>query len=555
MKTKLKKIITQALITAQLTNDLPALKIPNFTLEQPKKSKHGDLACNLAMLLAKPCHLPPRIIAQILIKNFKNTEKLLNKVEIVAPGFINFFIKPIAWTIILPKIISQGIKFGHNNYGTGQKVIIELVSANPTGPLHIGHGRGAVVGDVLARLFHSSGFDVVKEYYINDTGNQITMLGRSILYRARELKGNSNHYPKECYQGDYIKHLASKLLTSKEGKNLLEIPETESISKASSWAKAKILANINEDLKRFGVHIDSWFSEHSLLLHNSVKKTFNYLKSRNLLYQNKGALWFKATAFGDQKDRVVTRSNGELTYFATDIAYHLDKIKRGFNLLINIWGIDHHGYVARLKASIAGLGYEPKNLTILLIQMVSLIHAGTPITMSTRTGEFITLKKVINEVGSDSTRFLLLTRRTEVQLDFDLELAKTKNMDNPVFYIQYAHTRVKSIIRKAKVIGIFLCKPEKINLAYLNLLEEIKLASKLGEFPDIIKKATRNLEPHRITIYLHELATIFHSYYNSYRILSNDITLTHSRLLLIQATGIVLANGLNLLGISTPEVM
>ncbi len=556
MKAELKTRLLEALGEAQAAGDLPPLETPaEIILERPKQASHGDLACNLAMQLAKSCRMNPRAVAQIIVRRLGDAGGLVAKTEIAGPGFINFFVGPLAWTRILPQIMAQGPDFGRGNWGHGKKAMVEFVSANPTGPLHVGHGRGAAVGDVLARLLAFSGFTVLSEYYINDAGNQMATLGRSVLYRARELRGGGDPFPDNHYRGDYIKNLASEFMATPEGADMLDIPEEQAVAKASAWAGAKILAGIEGDLQDFGVAIGSWFSERSLLARGAVDEAFAVLKARDLLYESEGALWFKATAFGDEKDRVVRRGNGELTYFASDIAYHLDKFRRGFSLLVDVWGADHHGYVPRLKAAMAGLDRSPDDLTVVLVQMVNLLRSGVPVAMSTRAGEFVTLKEVVDEVGGDSARFLFLTRRTEAQLDFDLEVAKAKSMDNPVFYVQYAHTRVKSVLRKAEAAGVSLPEPAAVDLARLELAEEADLARKLGEFPEMIEGAARNLEPHRLTYYLHELAGAFHSYYNAHRILSDDAALGAARILLTQAVGAVLAGGLSLLGVSAPEAM
>jgi arginyl-tRNA synthetase len=555
MKAELKNCLAQALAAAQEAGELPQVQAPEIILERPRQAEHGDLACNLAMQLAKPCRMNPRAVAQTLLARLGDAGGLVTKAEIAGPGFLNFFVAPVAWMGVVTRIMAQGADFGRGCWGEGKKAMVEFVSANPTGPLHVGHGRGAAVGDVLARLLRFSGFEVLSEYYINDAGNQMATLGRSVLHRARELGGGTDPFPENHYRGDYIKDLASEFLALPEGAGVLDIAWDEAVAKASAWAGAKILKGIEDDLAGFGVEIGSWFSERSLLATGAVEAAFAELKTRGLLYESEGALWFRATAFGDEKDRVVKRGNGELTYFASDIAYHVDKFRRGFGLLVDVWGADHHGYVPRLKAAMAGLGREPDDLTVVLVQMVNLLRNGVPVAMSTRAGEFVTLKEVIDEVGGDSARFLFLTRRTEAQLDFDLEVAKAKSMDNPVFYVQYAHTRVKSVLKKAEAEGVALPEPASVDLALLNLPEEASLARQLAEYPEMIEGAARNLEPHRLTYFLHDLAGAFHSYYNAHRVLVEDQALAAARLVFIQAVGAVLAGGLRLLGVSAPEAM
>ncbi len=555
MKELLQQRLTQALDAARAAGDIPELDCPPPGLERPRQVEHGDLATNLALTLAKPCRMNPRALAEIILRHLGDAGGILQKAELAGPGFINFFLKPTAWLSILPQVLAQAADFGRGTWGQGQKVMVEYVSANPTGPLHVGHGRGAALGDVFARLLRFGGCEVLTEYYINDAGNQMATLGRSLLYRARELKGSAEPFPDNHYRGEYMKDLAAQFLARPEHAGILDQPWDQAVATASAWAGAKILQGIKDDLAAFGVFIDSYYSERSLLERGAVEAAFAQLRQRGFLYEAEGALWFKATAFGDEKDRVVRRSNGELTYFASDIAYHLDKFQRGYNRLIDIWGADHHGYVPRLKAAVAGLDHPAEDLTVVLVQMVNLLRGGEPVAMSTRAGEFVTLAEVVDEVGADSARFLFLTRRCEAQLDFDLEVAKAKSMDNPVFYVQYAHTRVKSVLRKAEQEGVALPDPARVELERLALEEEVDLARRLAEFPALAEAAARHLEPHRVTYYLHELAGAFHSYYNTHRVLVDEPALAAARLVLIQAVGQVLASGLALLGVSAPEAM
>jgi len=399
------------------------------------------------------------------------------------------------------------------------------------------------------------GCQVSTEYYINDAGNQMATLGRSVLHRAKELKGSSDPFPDNHYRGEYIKDLAQEYLASPQGSGLLGLPENQAVNEAASWAGAKILEGIKDDLSVFGVDITNYYSEQSLVDRGAVQASFNDLTARDLMYENEGALWFASSRYGDEKDRVVKRSNGETTYFASDIAYHREKFERGFSQLIDVWGADHHGYVPRLKAAIQALGHSPDDLQVVLVQMVSLLRGGEPVAMSTRAGEFVTLREVVDEVGRDAARFIFLTRRSDSPLDFDLEVAKQKSLDNPVYYVQYAHTRVMSILRKAAEAGVALPDPSKVNLERLELDEEVALARRLGEYPETVLGAAQALEPHRITYYLGDVAGRFHSYYNAHRVLVDDAELAATRLLLSQAVGQVLRNGLGLLGVSAPEVM
>ncbi|MFH2127856.1 MAG: arginine--tRNA ligase [Pseudomonadota bacterium] len=556
MKKTLAAQLIKALESACAAGDLPPVDdVPEFVVEKTKQAEHGDLASNLAMQLARPCRKSPRQIAEILLTHLGQGNGLIERTEIAGPGFINFFLNPAAWHAVLPTILAQGPDFGRGDWGAGAKVQVEFVSANPTGPLHVGHGRGAALGDALARVLAFSGFDAQREYYLNDAGNQMATLGRSVLIRARQLRGSNEPFPDKHYKGEYIKDLAAELLDLPEGKGLLTMPQDQAVALASQWAGQKILDGIKDDLAAFHVSIDSYFSERSLVTDGAVKRAFAALREKGLLYEAEGALWFKATEFGDEKDRVVKRSNGEITYFASDIAYHLDKFRRGFSRLVDVWGADHHGYVPRLKASLAGLGREPEDLTVVLVQMVNLLRNGEPVAMSTRGGEFVTLREVVDEVGGDSARFIFLTRRSDAQLDFDLEVAKAQSLDNPVFYVQYAHTRVSSILRKAEAESVPLPDPAATSLDCLTLAPEVELAKRLAEFPELVEGAAKALEPHRITYYLHELAGAFHSYYNAAHVLVEDPALSAARLVLTQAVGRVLANGLELLGVSAPEKM
>ena len=555
MKQTIIKAFENALEAAFEKGDLPACPDVAFVLERPKQESHGDLAANLAMQLARPLGMNPRVIAQKLLDNLGDINGLIAKTEIAGPGFINLTLSPTAWLAILPEILEKGNTFGKGSWGGGKKVMVEFVSANPTGPLHVGHGRGAVLGDVLARLLAFSGFQVGTEYYINDAGNQMATLGRSVLARAAEIKDPELPFPENHYRGEYIKDLAAEYLEVNGFDTAPDINDPEAVTRAAAWAGDRILNGIKDDLKAFQVNIETWYSENDLVEQGGVQKAFKELSDQGLLYEKDDALWFRAMEFGDEKDRVVRRSNGETTYFASDIAYHLDKFQRGFERLINVWGADHHGYTPRLKAAVEAMGKKPGDLEIVLVQLVNLLRAGEPVAMSTRAGEFVTLREVVDEVGSDSARYIFLTRRSDSPLDFDLELAKQKSMDNPVYYVQYAHTRVKSVLRKAKENGLEPKKPKEVELAKLKEKDEIALARKLNEYPEVVAAAAASLEPHRITYYLGELAGQFHSFYNARRIMVDDQELAQARMLLARAVGQVLAGGLALLGVSAPEVM
>ena len=554
MKQQLKDMVLEAARSAMASGDLPRADLPDPVIERPKQAEHGDLATNLAMQLARPCRKSPRDIAAAIKARLDHPS--LESVSIAGPGFMNFTFKPEAWMAVITDIMAKGADYGRSDMGKGKRVMVEFVSANPTGPLHVGHGRGAVLGDVLAKLLAFAGYDAVTEYYINDAGNQMNTLGRSLLVRARQAKGSNEPFPEKHYQGGYMKDLAALYLTTPEGSaSSLDLDDQGAVSAAAAWCGDNILAGIKDDLKAFGVELETYYSEKGLVEAGAVQKGFDQLKKQGHLSEKDGALWFASSAFGDEKDRVVKRSNGETTYFASDIAYHLDKFRRGFDWLIDIWGADHHGYVPRMKAAVEALGYDPEALSLILVQLVNLLRAGEPVAMTTRGGQFVTLREVVDEVGKDSARFIFLTRRSEAQLDFDLEVAKQKSMDNPVFYVQYAHTRVKSILRKAAESEIALPDPQAVNLAKLSLSEEVAIARLMDQYPEIIEGAASALEPHRITYYLRDLAGAFHSYYNAHRVLVDDRETADARLVLVQAVGLVLAGGLGLLGVDAPETM
>lgn len=569
MKILLSDLLTKACRLAQEKGKLPECELPPVELESPRQAEHGDLACNLPMKLAGLTRQNPRQVAQVIVDNITDEHGIIKKVEIAGPGFINFYIEPSAFVQVISDIAEKGDCYGHNQSGAGQKVMIEFVSANPTGPLHVGHGRGAVLGDVIARLLRASGYEASTEYYLNDAGNQMATLGRSVLFRAREIKGSNMPFPEAHYRGDYIFDLAREYLELASVKDKLPANDKDAVSRLDEWANdeksaelalatqmaaERILAGIKADLADFGVVIENYFSEKSLLNSGAVDAAFKRLDEAGLLYQSEGALWFASSQLGDDKDRVVKRGNGELTYFASDIAYHLNKLERGFDRLVDIWGADHHGYVPRVKAALKGLGGNEGLLTVVLVQMVRLLRAGELVPMSTRGGQFDTLAQVVEEVGKDNARFIFLTRRSDAGLDFDLAVAKQKNMDNPVFYVQYAHTRVCSLLRKADAEAPDLLE-KKADLSPLVASDEVDIAKHLAMFPKLVEDAARNLEPHRLTFYLRSLAGMFHSYYNDKPILQTDKATAKARLALSRAVGQVLKNGLALLGINAPEYM
>ncbi len=552
MKQKIKALLLDALNQAQKIGSLPRIAPPLFSIEVPKVADYGDFSTNLAFLLSKKTKQSPQEIAKELISHLPSCD-WIKKVEIAAPGFINFFLKSSAWQGVIKNIITRPESYGQGKERE-EKIIVEFVSANPTGPLHIGHGRGAAVGDTLANILDYAGYKIKREYYINDVGRQIQILGRSVFLRYLELLGEKIDFPKDHYQGEYIKKLAQEILERK-GNKYREVAEKEAIPLFATFAKERIMEDIKKDLNNFGVRFDYWFSEKDLIKNGDVANLIKWLKDTGLAYEKDGALWFASSRFNDEKDRVLVRANGATTYFASDLAYHKNKFERGFHILIDLWGADHHGYVPRLKAGIQALGYDMEKLKILLVQLVHLKRGGKPLAMSTRAGEFVTLKEVLEEVGKDAARFIFLTRSCDSHLDFDLEVAKSQNMENPVFYVQYAHARVCSLEKIAKERGIEFPPFNAVDLAPLQSEEEIGLMKLLARFPDLIEDIARTLEPHRLSYYLTELAGEFHRYYNKYRILDAPEDICAARFALAQAVKIVIAKGLSLLGVSAPKQM
>jgi arginyl-tRNA synthetase len=554
MKPKIKQLIIQAAQRAHAKGDLPATEFAEVDVEEPKADAHGDFSTNFAMVMASAQRMPPRKIADAIVGHLKDAEGILAQTEIAGPGFINFFIKPQAWHPILHDIHAADGRYGTSDFGKGKKIQVEFVSANPTGPLHVGHGRGAAVGDSVANILAFCGFEVEKEYYVNDSGRQIRTLGLSVYLRYKQLLGHTLEFPAECYQGDYIRQMAAEIKAEK-GEALLKQDEEDAILFCARQAAAEILDGIRDDLNLFGVTHDVWFSEQSLYDSGAVDATITDFRSRDHVYEKDGALWFRTSDFGDVKDRVVVRQNGLTTYFASDIAYHQDKYDRGFDTVIDVWGADHHGYIPRMKAAVEACGYDPDQFDVILVQLVNLLRAGEPVAMSTRAGEFVTLKDVIEEVGSDAARFIFLTRHYESPLDFDLVLAKQKTNENPVYYVQYVHARISSIIRKAAERGIDEIVRDEAAVATLTAPEEIQLIKTLARYPEAVTSSAKTLEPHRITFFLMNLASAFHAYYNKHRVLVDDPTLCHGRLYLVEAVRKVIRNGLGLLGVSAPERM
>jgi len=521
------------------------LEIPDYSLEFAPEEIGGDFATNVALIAGSRTEKLSIEIAEGISRALQEVEPdTIERIEVSKPGFINIYIVRKRWHRELAMILKEGENYGKTNIGKGMKILIEFVSANPTGPLHVGHGRGASIGDSLANILRETGYQVVKEYYVNDIGNQIDLLEKSINIRQKELRGEEVSLPEGAYRGAYVKEIAEELESKYGKKKSFDCRE---------YAVQKILSWVRKDLEDFGVKFDRWFFESSLYKKNKVKKIVNSLKSKNLIYERDGAQWFKSSQFGDEKDRVVIRENKKPTYFTSDITYHYHKFRRGFKKVINIWGADHHGYVDRIRASVAALGISPEDLKIILYQLVSLRRGGQQVSMSTREGEFVTLRQVMEEVGKDASRFFFLMRGADSRLDFDLELAKKQSPENPVYYVQYAHARICSIFREKR-------KKEykKVSLTERTKEEEkeaIEIIKRLSRYPEVVKNCAQRYEPHHLTGYLQDLAKCFHHYYDKYRVLSGDKSATQFRLKLVGAIQLVISNGLGLLGISAPQRM
>lgn len=535
-------------IVADLDLEWPA----RTTIEPPKEKKFGDMAANIAMVLAKPAKRNPRELASLIAEKLIE-DPMIDNVEIAGPGFLNITFSVDFWRSTIAIIEERGESFGSIDQGKGKKVQVEYVSANPTGPLHIGHGRGAAVGDSLARLLRFAGYDVHTEYYINDAGRQMLILGQSVLFRARQIEGEDLPDPEDFYRGDYIKDIAQEVL--EQHPDLLK--KDDALEICREYALNQILDGIKTDLAEFRVEHQNWFSERSLVTAGAVEKTFNRLKEAGLAFEQDGALWFRTTEFGDDKDRVLRKSDGSLTYFASDIAYHDNKYDRGFELNVDIWGADHHGYVPRMRAAVEALGKPKDSFDVILIQLVNLLRNGEQIAMSTRAGQFDTLEEVVKDVGCDAARFMFLSRKSDSHLDFDLELVKQKSMDNPVYYVQYANARICSVLRKAAERGIVV--PEKATPEILSAIKEaseLDLIKLLDQFEDVVDSAARQLAPHQISFYVQELASALHSFYANNPILNaKDENVIAARLCLLQSVSKVIRNGLNLVGVEAPESM
>ncbi|GJL63326.1 MAG: arginine--tRNA ligase [Nitrospirales bacterium] len=580
--------LSAALSRAKMHGDLDLATLPHITVELPKREEWGDLSSNVAMLVAPKARRPPLEVAKLLASNLKeDSHDLFELVDVAPPGFLNFRIKPDRWIDILKIIEDLGSTFGSSQTGKGQRVLVEYVSANPTGPLHVGHGRGAALGHAASNLLQAVGYRVQREYYINDAGRQLKLLGASVFARYQELHGRDCTFPDDGYHGTYIQAVA-EAMRKELGSTLLDLDAEIAEQQSSAFACQELLERIKHDLGIFGIEFDEWYSEASLIGTGHLMQALDDLKEKGLVFQDEGAWWFRSSQFQDEKDRVVAKQDGTYTYLASDIAYHRDKLNRGFDTLINIWGADHHGYIPRMQAAVQAFGYRKEQFRVVLVQMVNLLRAGTKVEMSKRAGEFVTLREVIDEVGADAAKFFFLMRRSDSHLDFDLDLAKRQSADNPVYYVQYAHARIASLFRVAESRGIPVPSIHEVDHVLVTTQDELRLMKHLSCYPGIIEGSAANLEPHRVTFYLQELAAQLHTYYNKHRILPSSETvstseetempspeygqsmaaesiqqhreqvtpeLTAARLALMRQVQTVIHNGLTVLGISAPEEM
>jgi arginyl-tRNA synthetase len=578
LKQELQQLLVEAISIVQEKMDVTFSAIDDIKIERTRDQSHGDYACNIAMVLAKQARTNPRELAAALLESLPESG-IIERVEIAGPGFINFFLSKQSRLNVIPNILQAGEAYGRSEFGAGKSILVEFVSANPTGPLHVGHGRGAAYGATVSDLLETIGYKVDREYYVNDAGRQMDILTASIWLRYLEKCGLEIDFPANAYQGDYIRDIADKLLSEKQQSLIsdLDFPEANNdpevqLDQLIAFAKQtigienyqsildlgliEILEEIQGDLADFGVIFDHWFSERSLSNDEQIQKCISRLEASGFVYKEQGALWFRSSAFGDEKDRVIVRENGQATYFASDIAYHVEKFSRGYDTAINIWGADHHGYIARVKAALSALDENPDALEILLVQFAALYRGTEKLPMSTRSGQFVTLKELRDEVGKDASRFFYIMRKSEQHLDFDLELAKSKSNENPVYYIQYAHARICSVLKQVEEKGYtYDADIGNNNLHTLTEPSEEKLITALSRYPEVMHSAATEYEPHQIAYYLKDLATEFHSYYNSCQFIVDSDELRNARLNLISASKQVVYNGLGILGVSAPEQM
>ena len=558
MKEKLNALLIASVDNCFKQGALKKTDLPEFVIEVPNNPEHGHFATNLPMAFASGQRRAPREIASAICGGLVDSEGLVERVEVAGPGFINFWIRSEEWLRGLSRIISLEGDYGKSMDGNGQKVLVEFVSANPTGPLHVGHGRGAALGDTLCRILSFCGYDVVREFYINDAGQQLRMLGESVYSRFKQMDDPEYPFPEKGYHGDYVVEIARKVIDKTD---LNSFAPEEAIRTCSQTGKDIMFEEIQETLKTFGVGFDNWYSESDLFSSGLLDRTLETLRQEGRLYEHEGAQWIRTSDFGDDKDRVIRKNDGNFTYFASDISYHVEKYARGFSRAINIWGADHHGYVPRVKAALLARGIPEKWLSVMLIQLVKLWKAGQEMKMSKRAGSFVTLKELIDEVGVDAVRFVFLTKNHDSPLDFDMDVVKKQDSENPVYYVQYAHARICSIFRKAEEDGISLPDKSDRALKHLVLDQEMALIRTMAAFPSLLADIARSLEPHRLTYYLTDLAASFHRYFNlgtktpEYRVITQDTELSQARLSLVKAIRIVIANGLGLMGVSAPQSM
>ncbi len=554
MKQTITDILLQALARAREKGELKLEQQPVINLDSPREKSHGDLATTLALTLAKAEAKAPRKIAEIITANIRDEAGIIEKTEIAGPGFINFFLKQDRWKQTLFDIDAEAAGYGLKNIGKGVKVLVEFVSANPTGPLHVGHGRGAALGDALANLLSAVGYDVTREFYINDAGRQVRLLALSVYSRYQQALGNDVPFPEDGYHGTYIEEVAQGFLKL-HGNKYLRAPFDDCVEVFADYGKETMLADIRTDLEAFGVRFDVWFSEASLLRDGSVQRSLDELMESRNLYEQDGALWLRSTTFGDDKDRVVVKKDKSYTYLATDIAYHRNKLARGFKSLVNIWGADHHGYIPRVQAVIQAFGHPKDSLHVLLVQLVAILRHGQPVPMSKRAGTFVTLRDVIQDVGSDAARFIFLTRRSDSHLDFDLDVAKEQSRENPVYYVQYAHARLASLMREAESRGLAVPAKDAVDADLLDLPEEQNIIKALAKYPEVIEDAALAYEPHRLTFYLQDLAGLLHNYYFKHRVITEDSARTGAKLFLMKQIKTVIQSALGILGVNAPERM
>lgn len=553
---ELRRVLIEALGRAVAAGDLPSLPepLPAFEVEPPRDSRHGDYATNLALVLAGPLRRSPRDVGAAILRHVRTPSPELHHAELAGPGFLNLTLAPALVHRWVRRVHAEDTRFGQTDVGRGLRVLVEYVSANPTGPLHVGAGRNAAVGETIARLLEALGYRVSREYYVNDYGGQVELLARSVEARYLELLGRSFEFPEDGYQGEYVRDVAARILEA-EGSALADLDPQARLVRIQEAAVSMLLDEIRETLERFGIVFDTWFSERWLHESGAVQRCLEELQRRGLVYERDGALWFRATQFGDDKDRVVVRRDGRPTYFAADIPYHLDKYARGFDHLIDVWGVDHIGDIARVKGGLQALGKDPSTLEIIIYQHVRLRNEGEVVRMSKRRGEFITLRDVIDTVGRDAARFFFTMTSPAVPMDFDLALARRQSADNPVYYVQYAHARICSILREAERLGVPRPDPEATDLTPLGTPEEWALAKRAIGFPEVVYAAGIRREPHRLCGYARELAEAFHVFYGQCRVLTDRPDVTAARLVLVDAVRRVLRNTLALVGVEAVERM